>query len=226
MKLLLTSAGITNTSIRGALIELLGRPIAECRALLISTASYPLRGGPELAWNFIAGQEPRTPMAELGWTSVGVLELTALPSIDRATWHAALEGVDVLLVNGGDAIYLDRWMRESRLAELLPSLGAVYVGLSAGSLVMGPRIADVFAAWTSPAGGEGLGLVDFEIFPHLDNPELPENTTADAERWASGLTGTGYAIDDQTAIKVVDGTVEVVSEGQWRMFPSDPGTHD
>jgi dipeptidase E len=218
MKLLLTSAGITNTSIRVALLELLGRPIAECHALLISTASYPLRSGPQLAWNFIAGEEPRTPMAELGWKSVGVLELTALPSIDRTTWLAAVHDADVLLVNGGDAIYLDRWMRESGLAELLPSLGAVYVGLSAGSLVMGPRIADDFAAWTSPAGGEGLGMVDFEIFPHLDNPGLPENTMADAERWASGLTGAGYAIDDETAITVVDGTVEVVSEGHWRLF--------
>ena len=218
MKLLLTSAGITNTSIRVALVELLGMPITECRALLISTASYPLRGGPELAWNFIAGEEPRTPMAELGWQSVGVLELTALPSIDRATWQAAVQDADVLLVNGGDPIYLDRWMRESGLAELVPSLRAVWVGLSAGSLVMGPRIADVFAAWTSPVGGEGLGMVDFEIFPHLDHPELPENTTADAERWASGLTGQGYAIDDETAITVVDDTVDVVSEGHWRRF--------
>jgi len=218
MKLLLTSAGITNASIRAALLELLGRPIDECCALLITTASYPLRGGPELAWSFIAGEEPRTPMAELGWKSIGVLELTALPSIDRATWQAAVQDTDVLLVNGGDAIYLDRWIRESGLAALVPSLRAVWVGLSAGSLVMGPSIADVFAAWTSPVGGEGLATVDFEIFPHLDNPGLPENTMADAERWASGLTGAGYAIDDETAIKVVDGTVEVVSEGHWRLF--------
>lgn len=218
MKLLLTSAGITNISIRAALLELLGRPFAECSALLISTASHPLRGGPELAWNFIAGEEPRTPMTELGWRSTGVLELTALPSIDRATWQAAVRDADALLVNGGDAIYLDRWMRESGLAELVPSLRAVWVGLSAGSLVMGPRIADDFAAWTSPVGGEGLGMVDFEIFPHLDNPELPENTLADAERWAAGLAGPGYAIDDETAISVADGSVEVVSEGHWRLF--------
>ncbi len=84
--------------------------------------------------------------------------------------------------------------------------------------VANPGIADVFAWWTSPVGGEGLGIVDFEIFPHLDDPDLPENTMADAERWASALTGVGYAVDDQTAIKVADGTVEVVSEGQWRLF--------
>jgi len=121
-------------------------------------------------------------------------------------------------VNGGDSIYLDRWLRESGLAELLPSSRAVWVGLSAGSMVMAPRIADAFASWTSPIGGEGLGMVDFEIFPHLDNADLPRNTMADAERWAAGLTGPGYAIDDATAISVVDGTVKVVSEGHWRLF--------
>jgi len=162
-------------------------------------------------------------MAELGWRSVGVLELSALPSTDRVTWQAAVESADVLLVNGGDAIYLDRWMRESGLAELVSSLRAVWVGLSARSLVMGPRIADVFDEWTFPVGGERLGIVDFEIFPYLDDPELPDNTLADAERWASGLTGAGYAIDDETAITVVHGTVEVVSEGHWRLFD---GTRD
>ncbi len=86
MKLLLTSAGITNPSIRTALLELLGKPIEECVALVNSTASYPLRPGPQLAWSFIAGQQPETPMTELGWKSVGVLELTALPSIARTVW--------------------------------------------------------------------------------------------------------------------------------------------
>jgi dipeptidase E len=220
MKLLLTSAGISNPGIRGGLLELLGKPIEECTALVNSTPSYPLGDGPLLAWSFIAGQEPQTPMAELGWKSVGVLELTALPSIPRTVWIPWVEKADVLLVNGGDTIYLDRWMRESGLAELLPSLDLVYVGLSAGSLVMAPSVADAFASWTVPVGGEGLGFVDFEIFPHLDNPDLPQNTMADAERWATGLERSGYAIDDQTAIKVVDGVVEVVSEGHWRLFES------
>jgi len=221
MKLLLTSAGIKNPSIRAALLELLGRPIEECTALVNSTASWPIQGGTQLARSFIAGEEPETPMAELGWKSVGALELTALPSIARTVWLPQVEQADVLLVNGGDTIYLDRWMRESGLVELLPSLDLVYVGLSAGSMVMAPEVGEVFASWTRPVGGEGLGVVDFEIFPHLDNPDLPQNTTADAERWAAGLTRTGYAIDDQTAIKVTDGTFEVVSEGHWRRFPPE-----
>ena len=218
MKLLLTSAGIKNPSIRAALLELLAKPIEDCTALVISTASYPLRHGPQLRVELHRRRGTQTPMAELGWKSVGALELTALPSLERTVWVPEVEEADVLLVNGGDTIYLDRWMRESGLAELLPSLDLVYVGLSAGSLVMSPAVADIFAAWTRPAGGEGLGFVDFEIFPHLDNPDLPENTTADAERWAAGLTRPGYAIDDETAIKVVDGVAEVISEGHWRLF--------
>ena len=122
MKLLLTSAGIKNTSIRDALVDLLGKPIAESTALCIPAASHVMEGGAELAWNFIAGREPRTPMCELGWKSLGVLELTALPSIDDERWIPMVRETDVLLVNGGDPLFLCHWMRETGLANLLPSL--------------------------------------------------------------------------------------------------------
>ena len=221
MKLLLSSAGIKNPSIHDALVELLGKPIAECNALCIPTASYGHPGaGPGRAWNFISGQEPQCPMIELGWKSMGVLELTALPSIDEERWVNWVREADVLLVNGGDALYLCHWMRQSGLAALLPSLhDTVWVGLSAGSLVLTPRVGQDFVHWKPPSGGDGtLGIVDFSIFPHLDHPDLPENTMADAERWAAGIPGPAYAIDDQTAIKVTDGTVDVVSEGHWKLF--------
>ena len=88
---------------------------------------------------------------------------------------------------------------------------------------MTPRIGQDFVQWKPPSGGdETLGVVDFSIFPHLDNPELPENTLANAERWAAGIQGPAYAIDDQTAFKVVDGTVEVVSEGHWKLLTPQP----
>jgi dipeptidase E len=220
MKLLLTSAGIRNPGIHQALLDLLDKPVAESSALCISTASYALPGGARLAWNFITGREPETPMCELGWKSLGVLELTALPSVERETWVPMLRETDVLLVNGGDPLYLCHWMRQSGLAELLPSLhGMVYVGLSAGSMVMAPRIGEEFVGWKPPTGGdETLGLVDFAMFPHLDHRMLPDNTLANAEKWAAKLRVPGYAMDDETAIKVVDGAVEVVSEGHWKLF--------
>lgn len=219
MKLLLTSAGIKNTSIREALVDLLGKPIAESSALCIPTATHAF-GEPEAAWRFIAGQEPRTPMCELGWKSLGVLELTALPSIDHERWVPVVQATDALLVNGGDPLYLCHWMRESGLADLLPSLReTVWVGLSAGSVVMSPRIGEAFVGWRPPTGGdETLGIVDFAMFPHLDHPDLPQNTMADAEQWAAGMPLPAYAIDDETAIKVTDGSVEVVSEGNWKLF--------
>ena len=220
MRFLLTSAGIKNTSIHDALVDLLGKPIAESDALCIPTASYahPM-AGPGRAWSFISGQEPRCPMTELGWKSMGVLELTALPSLDRERWVSWVRETDVLLVNGGDALYLCHWMRQSGLADLLPSLHeTAWVGLSAGSMVMTPRIGDDFVTWPSATDDRTLGIVDFSIFPHLDNPDLPWNTLATAEEWAAGLSGPAYAIDDETAFKVVDGTVEVVSEGRWKLL--------
>ena len=222
MRLLLTSAGIKNGSIHDALVGLLGKPIAEADALCIPTAMYghPMVGPGPGAWRFISGREPGTPMCELGWRSLGVLELTALPSIDEELWVPKIREADALLVAGGDALYLSHWMRQSGLADLLPSLRkTVWVGLSAGSMVMAPRIGEDFVGWTPPAGGDGaLGIVGFSIFPHLDHEDLPENTMADAERWAAGLGGPAYAIDDQTAIKVTDGDAEVVSEGRWKRF--------
>jgi len=144
MKLLLTDSGIKNPSIRNALVDLLGKPIAESSALCIPTA------------------------------------------------------------------------------DLLPSLhDTVYVGLSAGSMVMTPGIGEDFVDWKPPAGGDKtLGLVDFAIFPHLDHPDIPENSMANAEKWATGMPVPAYAIDGETAIKVTDGAVEVVSEGHWKRFTS------
>ena len=221
MKFLLTSAGIKNTSIHEALLDLLGKPIAECDALCIPTAGYghPRVGPGERAWQFISGNS-ENPMVDLGWKSVGVLELTALPSIDEARWVSWVEDADVLLVNGGDALYLGHWMRQSGLAELLPSLrDTVYVGFSAGSMALTPRIGEDFVGWQPPTGDDSaLGIVDFSIFPHVDHPDLTENTMAAAERWAAALRGPAYAIDDDTAIRVTDGTVELVSEGHWRQF--------
>ena len=223
MRLLLTSAGIKNSSIHSALVDLLGKPIAECDALCIPTAMYghPSVGPGTRAWQFISGREPECPMVELGWRSVGVLELTALPSIDEERWIPRVREADVLLVAGGDTLYLNHWMRQSGLADLMPELSeTVYVGLSAGSMVMTPRIGPDFVRWKPPTGADDstLGVVDFSIFPHLDHEMMPENSLADAERWAAGLPNPSYAIDDQTAIKVTDGTTEVISEGNWKQF--------
>lgn len=221
MKLLLTSGGVTNDSIRGALLDLLGKPIEECRALLIVTAQWgqPLCT-PETVWKTVAGRwEGEAGLTELGWKSVGLLELTALPTIGRERWEPWVRDADVLLVDGGEAVYLAHWMRESGLAELLPSLpDTVWVGISAGSMVMTPRIGQHFVDWKPGGTDETLGVVGFSIFPHLDYPGWSGNTTEQARRWAAGIGVPSFAIDEQTAIVVDDAGTRVVSEGSWEAF--------
>ena len=220
MKLLLTSGGVTNATIREALVDLLGKPIGDSDALCVPTAQWGHpRCGPASVRGFVSGLPPWGGMTCMEWRSLGVLELTALPTIGAERWIPWVRETDVLLVDGGDATYLCHWMRQSGLADLLPSLHeTVWVGVSAGSMVMAPRIGDDFVTWPSATDDRTLGVVDFSIFPHLDNPDLPWNTMVNAEAWAAGVSGPAYAVDDQTAFKVLDGTVEVVSEGQWKML--------
>jgi dipeptidase E len=225
MKFLLTSSGISNDSIRNALVDLLGKPIAESSALVIPTAWYAYPGGLAGVYQLIRGVA-KSPLCELGWKSLGVLELTALPSIKKENWVPLVQEVDALLVGGGELFYLCYWMWQSGLAGLLPTLRreAVYVGLSGGSMVVTPSI----GVYDDPQlhdpqlmesrSDRLLGLVDFTLLPHLDADYLPERSMADAESWAAGAPILAYAIDDQTAIQVVDGVVDVVSEGHWKLF--------
>ena len=240
MKLLLTSSGISNPSIHDVLVGLLGKPIAESSALFVPTAIYPVPGGAGNAFRAVSGAA-KSPLCDLGWKSVGLLELTALPSIDREVWAATVQQADALLVWGGDPVYLSYWMKQSGLADLLPSLRPemVYVGVSAGSIAMastfgetypdrpdcsGERLSSEEIVFTRPDGettmtlvmAEGVGLVDFAIIPHVEYDD--QHDVANAEKWADRLPVPSYAIDDQTAIKVIDGAIEVVSEGHWKLF--------
>ncbi|WIG61391.1 MAG: Alpha-aspartyl dipeptidase Peptidase E [Ktedonobacterales bacterium] len=248
MKFLLTSSGISNTSIHNALVELLGKPITESSALIIPTAIYPFPGGAGMAWRAICGVA-KSPLCGLGWKSLGVLELTALPSIDGEAWIPMIQETDALLVWGGDPLYLSHWMRQSGLADLLPSLRRemVYVGVSAGSMATAATFGETYLdpprgsgeavtsediVFATPQGdisrilvtAQGVGLVDFALIPHLDHEDHPDASLASAEQWAARLQVQVpvpmYAIDDQTAIKVVDGAVEVISEGHWKLFVS------
>jgi dipeptidase E len=244
MRLLLTSAGIKNTSIHHALEDLLGKPIVESSALVIPTAIYPFPGGAVGAYRFISGSAP-SPMCGLGWKSLGVLELTALPSINDGAWIPTAQETDALLVWGGDPLYLSHWMRQSGLADLLPSLrDTVYVGVSAGSMAASATFGETYPdpprgsgealssqdiVFATPQGeisvtfvtAQGVGLVDFAVIPHLDHEDHEDASLANAEQWAARLPVPTYAIDDQTAIKVVDGAVGVISEGHWKLFTQE-----
>lgn len=219
MRLLLTAGGVTNPTIQAALVDLLGKPIEESTALCIPTAMYghPWLGPGVKAWEFAAGQEAGNPMVSLGWKSVGLLELTALPSIPDERWMPQVRDADVLLASGGDAIYLHHWLRESGMLDLFGELDdTVWVGMSAGSMVMTPRIGEEFVGWKkSDLGDRGLGLVEFAICPHLAVGDRPGNSMEAAEKWASKIDIPAFAMDDETAIVVDGDRVEVISEGVW-----------
>jgi dipeptidase E len=242
MRALLTSAGIKNSSIHDALVDLLGKPIAESNALFVPTGVYPFPGGPGMAWRAISGKTP-SPLGDLGWKSLGILELTALPNIEEAVWVPTVRDADALLVWGGDPLFIASWMRRSGLTGLLPTLRseAVYVGVSAGSMAATSTFVETYheppretdgplksedMVLATPQGdvhrilvtGQGAGLVDFAVIPHLEHADHPDASLANAEQWAARIPAPTYAIDDETAIRVVDGAAQVVSEGQWRLF--------
>ena len=242
MKLLLTSSGICNPSIHDALVDLLGKPIAESDALFVPTGIYPFSVGPVMAYKAICGKV-QSPLCELGWKSLGVLELTALPTIDRAAWVPSVEKTDALLVWGGDPLYLSYWMSQSGLTDLLPSLKGdlVYVGVSAGSIAVAPTFGETYhkpyrgtgtpltvedVAFPAPDGeirmnfitAKGAGFTNFAVIPHANQKDRPDASFTNAEKWAAKLPVPVYAIDDQTAVKVIGDSVEVVSEGRWQRF--------
>jgi dipeptidase E len=230
-KLLLTSAGISNDSIQKALVALLGKPLGEASALFIPTAIYAYPVGITHGWQILQGQ------GELGWKTLGILELTALPGLPKELWLPQIEATDAIIVGGGNKFYLSYWMERSGLFELLPRLlreGKVYVGISAGSMMVTSslnfdqeylRKAGVYRddefdeAMPSAAGSaRTLGLVDFVIRPHLDASYFPQATLENVEKWAARADKPLYALDDQSALKVTDGKVEVISQGKWRFY--------
>ena len=242
IKLLLTSSGVSNESMRDALTRLLGKPISECEALFVPTGVYPFVGGANYAWWPIAGKK-QSNLVGLGWKTMGLLELTALHSIRRDVWLPSVKNADALLVWGGDPLYLAYWFEQSGLAEVLTSLDKdlVYVGVSAGSMAVSSVIGETYS---EPRGGSGIplttenivfntadgeitknlftargmGLINFAIIPHFNNPDFLDACGANAKQWAEKLPLPVYAIDEHTAIQYVEGHVEIVSEGEWKLF--------
>jgi len=241
-KLLLTSSGISNKSIEDALVQLLGKPISESNALFVPTGVYPFMDGANYAWWPIAGKM-KGALVDRGWKTMGLFEFTALPSIKKDIWVSSLEDADALLVWGGDPLYLAYWFEQSGLAEVLTSLNKdlVYVGVSAGSMAVNVIFGETYSNPRGGSGtplttenvvfntgegeisrtfltGKGAGLTDFAVIPHFNNPNFQDACGSNAEKWAAKIPVAVYAIDEQTAIKVVAGQVEIVSEGQWRFF--------
>ena len=239
MKLLLTSNGISNPSLRAALEGLMGKPVEEAKALVVATGIHPFDVGPEVVVRLVRG-EMGAGLFTLGWGSIGLLELSVLPSIGRDAWVPNVEAADVIVIWGGDPVFLTLWIKESGLAHLLPGLDAVYVGVSAGAICAAELFGETFGEPRTAAGevlrsvpvtfdsfecdvdlAEGLGLVPFAVIPHYQNPRHETAVGDNARLWAEAIPADVYALDDQSGVQVVDGAVTVISEGSWELFTKE-----
>jgi dipeptidase E len=235
MKLLLTSLGLTNASIRNALVELTRKPIEETTTVFVPTAMHAIPGGGDHLWQELNDHR------QIGWKPLAILELTAMPSLSEEHWLAPLRDADVIMVGGGNTPYLSYWFQKSGFADVLPDLltRSVYIGASAGSMVMTQSFginrerllatgvyADEQYGDVAPMhyGSDfTMKLVPFTLRPQLNAPYFVHVTLRDMEEQAARADVPLYAIDDQTAIKVRDGRIEVVSEGEWKLIDARLG---
>jgi dipeptidase E len=217
MKLLLTSAGFTNKSISNALLELTSRPFSELKLAFIPTAANVEKG--DKGWLIDSLYDCK----KLGFLEIDVVDISALA---KDIWKPRLENADVLLFGGGNTFHLIYWLEKSGLKEILPGMlkNKVYVGISAGSMVTAKKISLsqseklYYEDLDQYENENAMGFVDFQIRPHLNDPYFSKVTVKNLEEMAKEILEPIYAIDDNSAIKVVDDKVEVISEGEWKKF--------
>jgi dipeptidase E len=222
VNLLLTSSGLRNETLRDALRDMLGKPFGSANIVYVPTASVAEPG--DHGW-FVANMNR---LHGLGWREFDVLELNGLPRqmvLDRLL-HA-----DVVYAEGGSHYHLARSITGNNLADgVLKALeDRVYVGVSAGSMIFSRHLTEHSAEIIGDAADlhalgattvePPFGLFDWYLKPHLHSPDFPERDDAWADRIVERADFPIYFIDDDTAVRVIDDEVDVVSEGRWRFHP-------
>ena len=216
MKLLLTSAGITNDKIAKALFELTGKKPEEITVAFIPTASNAEIGDKD--WLI-------SDLINLKKQHFGSIEITDISAIDEQIWKPSLERADILYFEGGNTYHLMRWLERSGLSGSLVDLlqNKVYVGVSAGSMVTSPDLALKLSQviyeedMIETEVLEGLGLVDFYFLPHLNSEWFKKVRKENIEKVGKEMNQRIYALDDQSALKIDGDVLEVVGEGEWFM---------
>ena len=215
MKLLLTSAGFTNDSIKKALLDLTGRSLDQLNLAFIPTAADVGKG--DKGWLI----DDLSNCKNLGFASIDIVDISAIP---KGIWEEKLKNADILLFGGGNTFHLMYWLNKSGLAEMLPEMlkEKIYVGISAGSIVASHKLSVSDSerlycpeGYVPDKDEPGLGFVNFHIRPHLNSPYFPKLRKDILEELAKELSEPLYAIDNQTAIKVVDDKIEIISEGEY-----------
>lgn len=216
MKLLLTSGGLTNKSIEEALFDLVGKKPEDTSLVFIPTASNVETGDKDWLINDLIN------INKQNFKSVHITDISA---VSEDIWRPQLEESDILFFEGGNTYHLMEWMNKSGLTKLLPDLlkTKVYVGLSAGSMIASPDLAVrlskiIYGEDVEDENMKGLGLVDFYFLPHLNNPHFTPRIEANLKKAMEGIDKKTYVLDDQSAIKVVDGKVEIIGGGKYLEF--------
>lgn len=216
MKLLLTSGGLTNKSISSALFDLVGKKPEDTSLVFIPTASNIEMGDKDWLINDLIN------IRNQNFKSVAVTDISA---VEESIWRPQMEEADVLFFGGGNTYHLMRWINKSGLVKILPELlkTKVYVGLSAGSMVTGPDLAlrmsqIIYGEDLEEEFMDGLNFVDFYLLPHLHSPYFPERQEENAQKLSKEILRKIYFLDDQSAIKVLNGKTEIITEGKYLEF--------
>ena len=214
MKLLLTSGGITNASIAKALFDLVGKKPEDTSVVFIPTAANIDKG--DKTWLI----DDLINLKRQNFKSIDIADISA---VEQKIWRPKLEEADVLFFEGGNTYHLMEWINKSGLVSVLPELlkSRVYVGASAGSMVASKDLSlrisqtvyeeDLDKTENMP----GLNFVDFYFLPHLNSPYFKKLREDFMRKTVQGIPEKIYALDDNSALKVIDGKVEVISEGKW-----------
>lgn len=214
MKLLLTSGGLTNKSISKALFELVGKKPGDTTLVFIPTASNYEQGNKDWLINDLVN------IRKQGFKEVKIADISAVP---ESIWLPQFKAADILFFEGGNTYHLMEWINKSGLGNMLPELlkTKVWVGISAGSMVTNPDLSLKFSQvvyeedFDRTEDMSGLNLVDFYVLPHLDSKWFPLLREKNIREASAGMKRKVYALDDNSALKVVGGDVEVISEGKW-----------
>ncbi|MFJ3669660.1 Type 1 glutamine amidotransferase-like domain-containing protein [Streptomyces sp. NPDC090106] len=222
MDLLLTSSGLRNDTLRDALRDMVGKPFSSANVVYVPTASVAEPG--DHGWLL----SDMNRMHALGWREFDILELNGLP---RQSVLDRLSRADVVYASGGNHYHLARSISGNELTEGFRQAleDRVYVGLSAGSMIFSRNLtahsadvigdtADLHALGTTTVESP-FNAFDWYLKPHLYSPDFPERDDAWADRIVTRADFPIYFIDDDTAIRVRDDEVDVVTEGRWRFHP-------
>ncbi|PIV41822.1 MAG: hypothetical protein COS26_03060 [Candidatus Nealsonbacteria bacterium CG02_land_8_20_14_3_00_40_11] len=214
MKLLLTSGVLTNKSIADTLFDLVGKKPQDTSLVFIPTAANIEKGDKSWFINDLLN------LKKQNFKSIDIADISA---VDQKIWKPKLEETDVLFFEGGNTYHLMEWINKSGLASLLPELlkNKVYVGLSAGSMITSKdlilRISQIAYEEDLDKTEDmpGLNFVDFYFLPHLNSPYFEKLREDFIREAVQGIPEKIYVLDDNSALKVIDGEVEVISEGKW-----------